>query len=107
MFLVCTEVCWPYVGVMNPGSEAVDSECGGGSQDNYVGPLPAWFEGLTMVSLDEYPVSWLVAMRFWHRISLVKSLQSGPDILVSALEGLERTDKHIIIRIKGINDLRL
>lgn len=69
LFLVCTEVCWPYVGVMNPGSEAVDSECGGGSQDNYVGPLPAWFEGLTMVSLDEYPVSWLVAMRFWHRMS--------------------------------------
>lgn len=56
-------VCWPNVGVMDPGRDTVYFESGGGHQHHDIGTLPTWLKGLPAVSLDVDPVPGLMLMK--------------------------------------------
>lgn len=99
------KVHWPGVGVVYLGAKAVYFQCRGSGEDDDVRSLPAWFQGFVLMSLDEYPVTGLKAVWLWRGISLIQGFQPYPSVYVNTLQGLERTNKPIIICIKSINSL--
>ena len=94
-------VCWPNVGVMDPGRDAAYFESGGGCQHHDVGFLPAWLEGLSVVPLDVDPVSRPVLMRCWDRASLIDGTEARPNVLVRPLEPAQGKKKFLIFKLSN------
>lgn len=82
------------VGVVDPGRDAIHFESHWGGQDDEVGSLPPWLQGLELMPLDQDPISRFETVRLGERrmstgLAVEAKYLPAPETeLLGSLEGL-------------------